>query len=90
VQYKQQANQLLSMHNYTPLVINGNDKNKQLTLLSQGKLALTSRKTLFDFCVIKSLEHIKKNIKWPRPLFRPKTIHVIKNKILFTAAVIYG
>jgi hypothetical protein len=35
VQYKQQANPLLSMHNYTPLVITGNDKNKQLTLLSQ-------------------------------------------------------
>jgi hypothetical protein len=32
LQYKQQANPLLSMHNYTPLVIGGNDKNKQLTL----------------------------------------------------------
>jgi hypothetical protein len=32
VQYKQQANPLLSMHNYTPLVISGNDKNKKLTL----------------------------------------------------------
>ncbi len=29
VQYKQQANPPLSMHNYTPLVISGNDKNKQ-------------------------------------------------------------
>jgi hypothetical protein len=46
-QYKQQANPLLSMHNYTPLVISGNDKNKQLTLLSQRKLALTERNTLF-------------------------------------------
>jgi hypothetical protein len=26
VQYKQQANQLLSMHNYTPFVISGNVK----------------------------------------------------------------
>jgi hypothetical protein len=34
VQYKQ-ANPLLSMNNFTPLVISGNDKNKQLTLLSQ-------------------------------------------------------
>jgi hypothetical protein len=34
VQYKQQANPLLSMHSYTPLVISGNDKNDQLTLLS--------------------------------------------------------
>jgi hypothetical protein len=38
VQYKQHANPLLSMHNYTLLVINGNDKNKQLTLFSQWKL----------------------------------------------------
>jgi hypothetical protein len=41
VQYKQQANLLLSMHYYTPLVISGNDKNKQITSLSQHKLALT-------------------------------------------------
>jgi hypothetical protein len=31
VLYKQHANQLLSLHNYTPLVISGNDKHKQLT-----------------------------------------------------------
>jgi hypothetical protein len=43
VQYNQQAIPLLSMHNYTPLVISGNGKNKQLTLLSQCKLALTGR-----------------------------------------------
>jgi hypothetical protein len=30
-----------------PLVISGNDKNKQLTLLSQSKLSLTTRNTLF-------------------------------------------
>jgi len=47
VQYKQQANPLLSMNNYTPLVISGNGKNKQLTLLSQRKLALTAKNTLF-------------------------------------------
>jgi hypothetical protein len=47
MQYKQQANPLLSMHYYTPFVISGNDKNKQLTLLSQRKLALTARKTHF-------------------------------------------
>jgi hypothetical protein len=32
VQYKQQANPLLSMNKYTPLVISRNDKNKQLTI----------------------------------------------------------
>jgi hypothetical protein len=47
VQYKQQANLLLLMHNYTPLVISRNDKNMQLTLLSQRKLALTARNTRF-------------------------------------------
>jgi hypothetical protein len=41
---KQQASQLLSMHNYTPLVING---NVQLLLLSQRKLELTAINTLF-------------------------------------------
>jgi hypothetical protein len=42
-----QANPLLSMKNYTPLVISRNDKNKQLTLLSQRKLALTAINKLF-------------------------------------------
>jgi hypothetical protein len=28
---------------FTPLVISGNDTNKQITLLTQGKLALTGR-----------------------------------------------
>jgi hypothetical protein len=32
VQYKQQANPLLSMHSYIPLVISKNDKKKQLKL----------------------------------------------------------
>jgi hypothetical protein len=49
VQYKQQANPLLSMHNYAPLVISRNDKNMQLTLLSQHKLELIARNTLFGF-----------------------------------------
>jgi hypothetical protein len=43
VEYKQQANLLLSVHNYTPLMISGNDKNKQITSFSQGKLVLTVR-----------------------------------------------
>jgi hypothetical protein len=46
-QYKQQANPLLSMNNYTQLVISRNDKNKQIILLSQRKLALSARNTLF-------------------------------------------
>jgi hypothetical protein len=47
VQNKQQANRLLSIENYIPIVISGNDKNKQLTLLSQHILALTARNTVF-------------------------------------------
>jgi hypothetical protein len=42
-----QANPLLSMKNYTPLLISRNNKNKQLTLLSQSKLALTAINKLF-------------------------------------------
>ncbi len=36
------CNTPLSMNNYTPLVISGNDKNKQLTLIGQCNLALTT------------------------------------------------
>jgi hypothetical protein len=32
VKFKQQANPILSIHNYTLIVINRNDKNKQHTL----------------------------------------------------------
>jgi hypothetical protein len=47
VQYKHQANPLLSNNNYTPLVIGWNNKKMQLTLLSQSKLALTAINQLF-------------------------------------------
>jgi hypothetical protein len=47
VQYKQQANPLLLTHNHTPHVVSMNDKNKQLTVIKQRKLALTARNTLF-------------------------------------------
>jgi hypothetical protein len=47
VQYKQKANPRLSMNKYFQLLISWNDKNKQVTLLSQRKLALTARNTLF-------------------------------------------
>jgi hypothetical protein len=50
VQYKLQAYALLLMHNYTPLVISRNDKHKQLSLLSQRKLALTTIEK-YTFCV---------------------------------------
>jgi hypothetical protein len=50
------------MHNYTQLLISGNDKNKQLTLLSQRKLALTGRNMLM--ALLNSEGHLKK-IKKP-------------------------
>jgi hypothetical protein len=52
LQYKQQANPLLSINNYTPLVISWNNENKQLTLLSQHKLALTVRNTFLLYKII--------------------------------------
>jgi hypothetical protein len=36
----------INVNNYTPLAISRNDKNKQLTLLSQHKLALTAKNFL--------------------------------------------
>ncbi len=65
------------MHNYTPLVISVNDKNKQLTSLGQRKLAITLRNTLFVWK--KSLEHLK-NIK--NGLVLKLTIHVFKSQII--------
>jgi hypothetical protein len=76
VRYKQQANPLLSMNNYTPLLISMNDKNKQLKLLSQRKLALTAGNTL-----IKSFKHLKKKFKkWTCPLLRAETNHTCHQK----------
>jgi hypothetical protein len=49
VQYTHQTNLFLIMNNYTlrHLVISRNDKNKQQTLISQRKLALTAINKLF-------------------------------------------
>jgi hypothetical protein len=52
VQYKHQANPLLSMSNYIPLLISRNDKNKQLTLLGQRKLALTAINNFLHYKII--------------------------------------
>jgi hypothetical protein len=45
------------MANFSPLAISKNDKNKQLTLLSQRKLALTAENK--NFCILKSSEPLK-------------------------------
>ncbi len=57
VQYKQQANLLLSMIKYTPLVISWNDKNKQLTSSMPTQTGINRNKE--TFCIIKSLEPLK-------------------------------
>ncbi len=54
VQYKQQYNSLLSIDNYTPLVINRNDKNKQLTIIKPTYARIY--RDYYTFCNIKSLE----------------------------------
>jgi hypothetical protein len=72
-----QANPRLSMNNYTPHVISRNDKNKQLTLLRQRKLALSARNTLFEHW---STKKIYKN----GPVLHlglKLTAHVIKSQI---------
>jgi hypothetical protein len=82
VQYKQQANPLLSIHNYckyTPLVISRNDKNKQLTLLSQRKLAVPRKIHFLQYKIIGA----PKNVKNVPVLYLDLklTIHVIKSQI---------
>ncbi len=59
VQYKQQANPLLSLRNYTPPVISRNDKNKQLTIIKPMELALTARNTLLQYKIIGTLKFVK-------------------------------
>ncbi len=44
VQYKQQANPLLSMNKFTPLVISRNDKNKQLTFFKATQTGINRNK----------------------------------------------
>ncbi len=75
VHYKHQASPLLFIN--APLMISGNDKNKP-TLLSQRKLALTARNTLFK----ESLEHLK-NVEYGPVLYLglKLTIQVIKRQI---------
>jgi hypothetical protein len=44
VQYKQQANPLLSINKYTPLVISRKDKNKQLTIIKPSQTGINYNK----------------------------------------------
>jgi hypothetical protein len=44
VQYEQQANPLLLINKYTPLVISRNDKNKQLTIIKPTQTGINHNK----------------------------------------------
>ncbi len=48
-------------------------------MLSQPKLALTAT-NMYNICVRKSLEHLKKFKNWPRPLVTPRTDHACHQK----------
>ncbi len=52
-----------TLFNYTPLVIGGTDKNKQLTIIKPTQTGINRNK--YTFCTIKSLEPIK-NLKTSR------------------------
>jgi hypothetical protein len=54
-----------TLFNYTPLVIGGTDKNKQLTIIKPTQTGIHRNK--YTFCTIKSLEPIK-NLKTSRVL----------------------
>jgi hypothetical protein len=76
VQHKQQTNPLLSMNNYTPLLISRDDKNKQITLMSQLKLALTAINTHF---ALKNHQGVPIKYKnQPRHLHRPSSVNFSK------------
>ena len=58
VQHKQQANLLLSMHSYTPLLISRNYKNKQLTKVKPTQTRIKRKKYVNSS--VHSEEHLKK------------------------------
>ncbi len=53
-------------------------KYTPLTLLSHKPTQTRINREKYTFCVMKSLEHLKKN--WPRPLFGPRTDHACPQK----------
>jgi hypothetical protein len=63
------------MHNYSPPLISENNKKEQLALLSQRKLALTARNTLFAYKIIGAPNKFQ---KWP--VLKPKTNHTCHQK----------
>jgi len=75
IQASSQSTSLLSMNNYTPLVISRNYKNKQLILLCQGKLALTAVNKLLQYKIIGAPNKFQ---NLPRPLVRTSFVNFVK------------
>jgi hypothetical protein len=69
-------NEHFSLNNYTPLVISRNDKNKQLTLLSQRKLTLTAINKLLHYKTTGAPEKFKNQT---RPLVRLCSVNCCQN-----------
>ncbi len=65
------------MHNYTPLVISENDKNKQLALLPM-KTPIYWKKYVNKSTNAEG--HLKNIKKQARRLFRPRSIHLCHQK----------
>jgi hypothetical protein len=84
VQYKQPANPLLSMHaaqlRYTPVVISGNDKNKQITLFKLTQSRINQKKHV-NYSVNSVIGgSFKKILNQARRLFRPISFHLCHQK----------
>ncbi len=63
--------------NYTPLVIRGTSKNKQLTIIKPTQTGINRNK--WTFCTIKSLEPLKKFKHQPCPLVRSSSLKFGQN-----------
>jgi hypothetical protein len=66
-----------AMFNYTPLVIRGADKNKQLANIKSTQTGINRNK--WTFWIIKSLEPLKYSKNQLRPLVRPGSVNFGQN-----------
>ncbi len=70
-----------ALFNYTPLVIGGPDKNKQLTIIEPTQTGINRHKQ--TFCIMKSSEPPPPKKKYfknqPHPLVRPSFVHFCQN-----------
>jgi hypothetical protein len=62
-----------ALFNYTPLVLEGTDKNKQLTIIKPMQTGINRNKQ--TFCIMKSSEPLKKFKNQPHPLVKPSSVN---------------